>query len=97
MTPVLPASAISTQRLVTLLVSLTSFTQLRTGDDFDNLPVPVRMVAFDLESRSRVVLESGSLPDAMLSSMAFPAVFPAVRSGGCSSSTAEWSTTCRST
>ncbi|HOR07763.1 MAG TPA: patatin-like phospholipase family protein [Candidatus Fermentibacter daniensis] len=82
MTPVLPASAISTQRLVTLLVSLTSFTQLQTGDDFDNLPVPVRMVAFDLESRSRVVLESGSLPDAMLSSMAFPAVFPAVRSGG---------------
>ncbi len=82
MTPVLPPGAVSTQRVASLLVSLTSFTQLRVGYGFDDLPVPVRIVSFDLESRSRIVSDSGHLSTAMLSSMAFPAVFPAVRDGG---------------
>lgn len=81
MTPILPRSTASTQRLEALLVSLTAFTQIRTGLDFDDLPVPARIVAFDLESRSRVVHDSGTISQAMLSSMAFPTVYPAVRAG----------------
>jgi NTE family protein len=82
MTPVLPPSAISTQRLATMFVSLTGLRQLETGPGFDSLPIPLRIVAFDLEGGRRVVHSSGDLATAMLSSMAIPSVFPAVRMGG---------------
>lgn len=79
--PLLPMSAVSTQRVASLLSSLTAPVQVERGLDFDSLPVPLRMVAFDLVSGRRVVLSSGKLSDCQLSSMAVPAVFPAVRMG----------------
>ena len=79
--PVLPRSAISTQRVASLLSSLTGPVQVDRGIDFDSLPIPLRLVAFDLVSRSRIVHSSGNLSICQLSSMAVPAVFPAVRMG----------------
>lgn len=79
--PILPRSAISTQRVGSLLSSLTSSVQLQRGDDYDSLPLPLRIVAFDLVTRRRVVHASGRLSICQLSSMAVPAVFPAVRMG----------------
>lgn len=79
--PLLPRSAVSTQRVSSLLSSLTAPVQVERGLDFDSLPVPLRMVAFDLVSGRRVVLSRGKLSACQLSSMAVPAVFPAVRMG----------------
>ncbi|OPL19824.1 MAG: hypothetical protein AVO35_02295 [Candidatus Aegiribacteria sp. MLS_C] len=79
--PFLPRSAISTQRVGSLLTSLTAPVQLETGPSFDSLPVPLRIVAFDLVTRCRIVHCSGTLSTCQLSSMAVPAVFPAVRMG----------------
>ena len=80
-TPVLPRSAISTQRVASLLSSLTGPVKVDHVMNFDSLPIPLRLVAFDLVSRSRIVHSSGNLSICQLSSMAVPAVFPAVRMG----------------
>ncbi len=79
--PLLPRSAISTQRVGSLLSSLTCQIQVERGLDFDSLPVPLRLVAFDLVSYERIIHSSGNLAVCQLSSMAVPAVFPAVRMG----------------
>jgi predicted acylesterase/phospholipase RssA len=79
--PLLPRSAVSTQRVASLLTSLTCPVQVERGLDFDSLPIPLRLVAFDLVSGQRVVLSRGRISSCQLSSMAVPAVFPAVRMG----------------
>ena len=79
--PQLPRSAVSTQRVGSLLTSLTGPVQLTNGNDFDALPVPMRIVAFDLVSGDEIVHSEGRLSICQLSSMAVPAVFPTVRMG----------------
>ncbi|MCD4702228.1 MAG: patatin-like phospholipase family protein [Candidatus Aegiribacteria sp.] len=79
--PIIPRSAISTQRVGSLLSSLTCPIQVAAGLHFDSLPIPLRLVAFDLVSYERIVHSSGNLSQCQLSSMAVPAVFPAVRMG----------------
>jgi len=79
--PLLPRSAVSIQRVGSLLSSLTCPIQVETGLHFDSLPIPLRLVAFDLVSYERIVHSSGNLTRCQLSSMAVPAVFPAVRMG----------------
>ena len=79
--PQLPRSAVSTQRVASLLTSLTGPVQLMRGTDFDSLPTPMRIVAFNLETGKEVVHSEGHLSICQLSSMAVPAVFPAVRMG----------------
>jgi NTE family protein len=49
---------------------------------FDELPTPFRCVATDMESAEVVVLEDGSLSQALLATMAIPGVFPPVRRRG---------------
>lgn len=49
--------------------------------DISELKIPVSVVALDLLSRRRVVLESGPLRAAVLGSMAIPGVFPPVEFG----------------
>ncbi len=49
---------------------------------FDELPTPYRAVAADMVSRERVVLEDGSLVQALLATMAIPRVFPPMEIGG---------------
>jgi len=79
--PLIPPSAISTQRVGSLLSSLTSPVQVEAGLQFDSLPIPLRVVAFDLVSHERMVHSSGNLSQCQMSSMAVPAVFAAVRMG----------------
>ena len=47
-------------------------------DDFDDLKIPFRAVATDLESGGAVVLGRGDLASAIVASMAVPALFPPV-------------------
>lgn len=50
--------------------------------DFDNLPIPFRAVAADLETGRPVVIGTGNLTSAMVASMAVPALFPPVQRDG---------------
>ncbi len=58
---------------------LSLFTQLTLHDltvrNFDDLPVPYRAVAADIMTGDKVVFSSGSLAEAMRSSMSIPGVF----------------------
>ncbi len=69
----MPGGIVTGQKLQFLLRRLTVHT---IGvDDFDELSIPYRAVAASLEDASVVVLDSGSLADAMRASMAIPGVF----------------------
>ncbi len=69
----LPGGLISGQKLMFLLRNITLHT---TGiDNFDDLPIPYRAVAANLNDGSMVVLGDGTLADAMRASMAIPGVF----------------------
>jgi NTE family protein len=50
--------------------------------NFDDLPIPFRCVATDMQSGDRVVLHEGSLPRAVRASMAIPGVFTPVQIDG---------------
>lgn len=49
---------------------------------FDDLPLPFRCLAVDIDRGTDVVLDRGSLPDAMRASMSLPGIFAPVRIGG---------------
>ncbi|HUV12928.1 MAG TPA: patatin-like phospholipase family protein, partial [Acidobacteriota bacterium] len=51
-------------------------------DDFDDLPIPFRCVATDMEKGEAVVLDSGSLAMALRATMAIPGVFTPVEIDG---------------
>ena len=50
--------------------------------NFDDLPTPFRCVAVDLISANQVVLERGSLAQAMRATMSLPGIFPPVEIDG---------------
>lgn len=50
--------------------------------DFDQLPIPFRAVATDLETGEEVVLEDGSLSEAIRASMSIPGVYAPVSRDG---------------
>lgn len=51
-------------------------------DDFDQLPLPFRAVATDLETGVEVVIGDGNLADALRASMSVPGVYAPVERGG---------------
>ncbi len=71
----LPSAAISTQKIEFFLRDLTF---AGTVKDFDQLAIPYRAIATDMEDGSMVVQDSGDLVTAMRASMAVPGIFPAV-------------------
>jgi NTE family protein len=77
--PRLPEGAIKGQ---TLTLELRRLTQSAAAiDDFDELPIPFRAVAADLETGEEVVLGSGDLALAMRASMSIPGAFPPTQVG----------------
>ncbi|MEM8961478.1 MAG: patatin-like phospholipase family protein, partial [Acidobacteriota bacterium] len=71
-----PTGLISGQKLFFILRSLTL--PVSSIDDFDELPVPFRAVATDIESGEMVVLDKGDLARALRASMALPGIFSSV-------------------
>jgi len=69
----LPKGAISGQEVLLYLSQLTNGAE--GVAHFDQLPIPFRAVATDLESGEMVVIDQGPLPLAMRASMAVPGVF----------------------
>lgn len=74
---ILPRGLIQGQKLGNILRELTVAT---TGiEDFDELPIPFRAVASDIETGEAYVMSSGYLPLALRASMSAPGIFAPVR------------------
>lgn len=72
--PMLPKGIIQGNKID---LSFLDFTlRSRHVDNFDDLPIPFRAVAADVETGEEVVLSKGSLAKAMKASMSIPGVFP---------------------
>jgi NTE family protein len=71
-----PGGLVAGQKLEYLLESLTL--RCAGAADFDELPIPFRAVATDIETGGRVVLSEGSIAEAMRASMAVPGAFTPV-------------------
>ena len=76
----LPKGIIAGQKLNFLLRSLTL--QSTGIEHFDELPIPFRAVATDVNTGEMVLFEKGSLADAMRASMSVPGVFSPVEIEG---------------
>lgn len=76
-----PASLISPLPMSFAFMELFSPYTIQCGADFNRLFVPFRCVASDAAAKHKVVLSSGSVGDAIRSSMSFPVVFQPTRVG----------------
>jgi NTE family protein len=78
--PTVPAALISDANL---LLQLRRLLGTRAAvPNFDQLPIPFRAVATDIETGDKVVLDHGDLADAMRASMSVPGVFAPQRLNG---------------
>ena len=77
---VLPEGLIQGQKLFLEIAEELAIT--RTITDYDNLPIPFRAVAADLETGDPVVMADGDLATAVFASMAIPGVIPPVERNG---------------
>lgn len=78
LTPILPTSYITGQRVSALIADLAFKGDYRASGDFDALPVKFRAVSTDLLSGEQVVLASGNLSEAMMASSAIPVLVSAI-------------------
>ncbi len=69
----LPAGLVQGNRLQALLQDWTS--SAASNRSFNQLPIPFRAIATDLQTGQEVVLEQGALPQAIRASMAMPGLF----------------------
>ena len=76
----LPTALVQAQKVDKLLTSLTL--PVSDIEHFDDLPVPFRAVAADIQTGEIAVLESGSLAKAIRASMAIPAIMAPVNWDG---------------
>ncbi len=74
--PVLPKGLIAGQKLTLAIKVPELYTSI--DQDFDDLPIPFRAVATDIESGEMVVLRSGSLVHAIRASISIPGIFAPV-------------------
>ena len=78
----LPAAFVAGRNIMAELRRLT--VPVRDIEDFDNLPVPFRALATDLENGELVVLGEGDLVESIRASMSIPGVFlPRPSTAGC--------------
>lgn len=76
----LPSGLVHGNRLQALLQEWTP--AVGGSVSFDKLPVPFRAIAADLQTGQMIVLDHGSLPQAIRASMALPGLFSPVDVGG---------------
>lgn len=79
--PQLPHALTGGQELTSLLTELTLAANYRANGKFANLSIPFRTVCTDIISGREIILDSGSLADAMRATMAFPLAFTGVDHG----------------
>ncbi len=81
LTPILPSSLASGQRLTTLLTKLVLNAPYRVIHSFDDLKIPFRAVATDMVSGKRVVISTGDLAQAIRASSTVPVIFSPIHTG----------------
>ena len=72
----LPAGLVQGQKINQLLIALTL--PVADIDNFDDLAIPFRAIAADIQTGETVVLNAGSLPKAIRASMSIPAIMTPV-------------------
>lgn len=77
---ILPRSAVAGQKLNYVLETYTLESASITN--FDQLPLPFRCVATDIQSGEAVILSHGSLAESMRASMAVPGLFTSINIAG---------------
>lgn len=77
-----PSAFSSGQRLNSMITEHVLNTPNPFPENFDKLPIPFRAISTDLVSGQKVILNSGSLIDAMRASMAIPLLFNPVEKEG---------------
>lgn len=73
--PIVPSEIISLQKVEMVLMKLFSEKEYAARYNFDSLAIPLRIIAVDLNTGSRVILKEGSLEKAIRGSIAIPGVF----------------------
>jgi predicted acylesterase/phospholipase RssA len=73
--PIVPSAIIPLQKVELVLMKLLSQKEYDAHYDFDSLAIPLRIIAVDLNTGSRVVLKDGSIEKAIRGSIAIPGVF----------------------
>jgi predicted acylesterase/phospholipase RssA len=79
--PQFPHALTGGQELTTFLTELTLAATYRAEGRFSNLRIPFKTVCTDIVSGREIVLDTGSLSDAMRATMAFPLAFTGVEQG----------------
>ncbi len=80
--PVIPQGWTGGQKITSVLNRLTTKANYRSGGDFSQLEIPFKTVATDIVSGQEVILDRGSISEAMRATMAFPLALTAVESNG---------------
>ena len=80
--PVIPQGWTGGQKITAVLNRLTTKANYRCGGDFSKLEIPFKTVATDVVSGNEVILDSGSISEAMRATMAFPLALTAVERNG---------------
>lgn len=80
--PVIPQALTAGQRLTELLTGLTARANYLADGDFTKLPISFKTLATDIVTGQTVVLDSGSIVDAMRATMAFPLAFTPLETDG---------------
>ncbi|RKX26712.1 MAG: hypothetical protein DRP47_07760 [Candidatus Zixiibacteriota bacterium] len=80
--PIIPKALTTGQRLTEILTNLTTRATYQSAGDFSQLHIPFAAVSTDMISGEEVVLDSGSLADAMRATMAFPLAFTGMEMNG---------------
>ncbi len=75
----LPKNLISSTQIDMALIELFAPASTASGNDFSQLMIPFLCVAADMNARQPVIMESGSLPEAIRSSMSIPLAFKPVK------------------
>jgi NTE family protein len=82
LTPVIPQALAAGQRLTSLLMNLTTKANYLCNGDFSRLPIPFKAISTDIVTGREVVLDHGSLAEAMRATMAFPLAFTGLEKEG---------------
>ncbi len=78
LTPILPSSISFGQAFYTMLTPLLALPQYKASMNFDNLPIPLRIIATDLLSGQKVVFSKGNLVTAIRASCSVPLAYAPV-------------------
>ncbi len=80
--PQIPQGLTSAQKLTSLLTLLTSKATYQSSSNFLKLPIPFRTVSTEVVTGQTIVLDSGSLADAMRATISFPLAFTGLEVNG---------------